>query len=54
VEQAKKDHAERLALIAKAQTPVLPGARGIPDESPDPALEAKLEKVGKDGRGEAD
>lgn len=54
-ERAKEEHAERLALIAKAQGAGKldnPAARGLPDlaKSSD---DAKLEKVGKQGRGEA-
>jgi hypothetical protein len=52
VDQAKKDHAERLALISQAQSSG--GARGVPDTSPDPKLDARLEKFGKEGRGEAE
>lgn len=53
VEEAKKDHADKLALIAKAQTP--PGgpagsARGIPDNGAAPAA-SKAEKEGKPQRG---
>lgn len=46
VEKAKKDHAERLARIAKAQSensaPM--GPRGVPDQSPTPRTEAIKEK----------
>ncbi len=57
VEQAKIDQAERLKRIQEAQTPANPAsgaARGIPDLSVDPALEARLEKNGKAGRGPAE
>jgi len=51
VEQAQIEQAARLALIQKAQTN--PAARGIPDASVNPADAAKLEKQGKQGRGNA-
>lgn len=45
VEQAKKDHAERLARIAAAQTPGVGAARGVTDASADPEADAKQEKT---------
>lgn len=52
VEQAKKDHAERLARIQAAQTPRSdPAARGVRDLSLDPQASSK-EKRGKRKRGE--
>lgn len=48
VELAKKEQAERLALVQAAQTAggalKNPGARGVPDLSVDPKLDAKTEK----------
>lgn len=54
VEQAKKDHAERLKLIQESQTPpggAANGARGIADKAASPD-ESKAEKEGKEVRGE--
>lgn len=54
-ERAKDEHATRLALIAAAQGGngiVNPAARGLPDLAVD-KKEADVEKVGKEGRGEA-
>lgn len=52
IEQAKKDHAERLARIKEAQTSENDmGARGLKDESVDPDASVK-EKEGKPQRGE--
>ncbi len=47
VEKAKKDHAERLARIAEAQSKPddNPGARGVPDASGNPKQDAKEEKA---------
>ena len=51
VEKAKKDHAERLARIAAAQSPVptdivdRPAARGVPDADGDPDSSPKDEKA---------
>ncbi len=46
---AKKEQAERLALIQAAQTTEgglkNPGSRGVPDGSPNPKLDAKTEKA---------
>jgi hypothetical protein len=55
VEQAKKDHADRLALIQAAQTPPgsalgANGARGIADKAISPD-ESRAEKAGKEVRG---
>jgi hypothetical protein len=54
VEEAKKDHADRLALIQAAQTPPggapAGGARGVPDKAASPD-ESRAEKAGKDVRG---
>lgn len=50
VEKAKKDHAERLARIAAAQSPVptdivdRPASRGIPDADPEPGSSPADEK----------
>lgn len=61
--KAAQDHADRLARIQKAQTPAQvenPAARGIPDQSGSPDLDAESEKEGsqdhyqdKGGRGNA-
>lgn len=51
VEQAKKDHAERLARIQEAQTSNDPAARGNPDASANPDAGAD-EKINKPKRGE--
>lgn len=68
-DRAQQDRASRLAMIAQAQStgPALLtvaktqatnedknlAARGVPDASVDPAIQASLEKSGKSGRGEA-
>ena len=60
VEQAKRDHAERLARIAAAQSPVptdivdKPGARGVPDQDDDPKSGQKEKEESRDNtlRGE--
>src|SRR5215471_2323072 len=62
VDKAQTYQSERLALIQKAQTPlngqgqgdgqpINPAARGNPDAAVNPTDAAKLEKVGKPGRG---
>lgn len=52
VDIAKKEHVERLAEIAKAQSSESNGAaRGVADTSGAPAKDGKEEKDGKDGRG---
>lgn len=48
--KAKIDHAEKLARIKEAQSSG--AARGLPQESVTPGIEAALEKVGKEQRGE--
>jgi hypothetical protein len=55
VEQAKKDHAEKLALIAESQAKVAEAnaaARGVPAQSATPVADAAAEKKGKPKRGQ--
>ena len=50
-EQAAQDHADRLARIQMAQMTGMGAARGVPDNSVTPGLDAAKEKEGKDQRG---